>query len=74
MAGAHVYRTTKTTKLQGKLRQKTKAYDGHKGYFYFFGEKFHITVFDGFINELPCSFCIPSQPQRYSSYTRRGKR
>ena len=25
MAGAHVYRTTKTTKLQGKLRQKTKG-------------------------------------------------
>ena len=25
MAGVHVYRTTKTTKLQGKLRQKTKG-------------------------------------------------
>lgn len=25
MAGTHVYRTTKTTKLQGKLRQKTKG-------------------------------------------------
>ena len=25
MPGAHVYRTTKTTKLQGKLRQKTKG-------------------------------------------------